>query len=140
MDILFTNEEGMISEMNLDSPLGKSDNSVITFQFNSYVSGNNAPKTRYKYNKGDYNTMKDFLNINWDEYLGNEDIDAQWALFCDKFQAASDLYIPKVTISNQRKTNKRPNLPIGIKSTAKIKRKQKLWNEYLQTGDGSYKL
>ena len=84
--------------------------------------------------------MKEFLNINWDEYLGNEDTDTQWALFCDKLQAASDLYIPKVTINNQHKTNNRHNLSISIKTKTKIKRKQRLWNKYLQTGDDSYKI
>ena len=51
IDLIFTNEEGMISDINLDSPLGKSDHSVIIFQFNAYISANNAPKTRYKYDK-----------------------------------------------------------------------------------------
>ena len=130
----------MISDINLDSPLGKSDHSVIIFQFNAYISANNAPKTRYKYDKGDYNSMKDFLNINWDEYLGNEDIDTQWLLFCDKLQTGSEMYIPKVTVSNGNKTKKRHNLPISIKTKAKIKRKQRLWNKYLETGDERCKL
>ena len=140
IDLLFTNEEGMISEINLDSPLGKSDHSLISFQFNSYISANSAPKTRYKYDKGNYSEMKDFLDINWDEYLENENIDTQWTLFCDKLQIASDKYIPKVTINNGNKTRKRHNLPISIKTKAKIKRKQRLWNKYLETGDESYKL
>ena len=84
--------------------------------------------------------MKDFLNINWDEYLGNEDIDAQWLLFCDKLQTGSEMYIPKVTVSNGNKTKKRHNLPISIKTKAKIKRKQRLWNKYLETGDERCKL
>ena len=45
IDLIFYNEEGMISDINLDSPLGKSDHSVIMFTFNSYVSGSGAPKT-----------------------------------------------------------------------------------------------
>ena len=35
---------------------------------------------------------------------------------------------------------KRHNLPISIKSKAKIKRKQRLWNKYLETGDEICKL
>ena len=62
IDLIFTNEKGMISDINLDSPLGKSDHTVMLFQFNVYSSSNNAPKTCYKYDKGNYNNMNDFLN------------------------------------------------------------------------------
>ena len=96
----------MVNDINLDSPLGKNDHSVILFQFNAYISANNVPKTRYKYDKGDYNNMKDFWNINSDEYLGNEDIDTQWLLFCDELQTGHEMYIPKVTVSNGNKTKK----------------------------------
>lgn len=53
IDLLFTNEEGMISDMCMDSLLGKNYHSVITFKFNAYVSGGDKPKTRYKYYKED---------------------------------------------------------------------------------------
>ena len=94
IDLLLTNEEGMIKEINLDSPLEKSDHSVISFQFNSY-------------DKGNYSEMKDFLNINWDEYLENENIYTQWTLFCGELWTASDKYIPKVTLNNGNKVRKR---------------------------------
>ena len=57
----------MISGINLDSPLGKSNHSVIMFTFNFYVIGSGAPKTRYKYDKGDYVNMNEFLKIDWSE-------------------------------------------------------------------------
>ena len=94
IDFIFKNEKGMISDINLDSPLEKSDHSVILFQFNAYISANSAPKTWYKYDKGDYNNMNDFLNINWDGYLGIENIDTQCLLFCDNLGTGSEMYIP----------------------------------------------
>ena len=39
IELVFFNEECMISDINLESPLGKSDHSVISFTFNSYISG-----------------------------------------------------------------------------------------------------
>ena len=57
----------MISDINLDSLLGKSNHSVIMFTFNSYVSGSCAPKTRYKYDKGDDVNINEFLKIDRSE-------------------------------------------------------------------------
>ena len=45
-----------------------------------------------------------------------------------------------MTINNGNMTRKRHNLPISIKTKAKNKKKQRLWNKYLETGDENYKL
>lgn len=68
IDIIFTNEDGMIRDIK-ESPLGKSDHSVVRFQFNTYITSNDNLKTRYEYDKGDYISMKICLNINYDGYL-----------------------------------------------------------------------
>ena len=60
----------MIGDINLDWPLGKSDHSVIMFAFNSYITGNATPKTRY--DKGDYTNMEDFLKIKHKQRLWNK--------------------------------------------------------------------
>ena len=109
------------------------------FTFNSYVSGSGAPKTRYKYDKGDYVNMSEFQKIDWDEFLGQKDIDSQWSSFREKLSEASEKYIPKIIINKDNKTKKRHNLPIKTNTKAKIKRKQRLWNNYLQTGEERYK-
>ena len=109
--------------------MDKSDHSLISFTFNSYVSNNDAPNTKYKYDKGDYVNMDEFLRIDWDEFLNLKDINLQWSSFRKKLSEASDLYIPKVTIDKHSKTKKRHNQPISIKTKSKIKRKQRLWNK-----------
>ena len=58
LDLVLTNDEGMISDMLVGAPLGKSDQSVIFFYFNAYVE-NDHEKNRYKYDKGDYESMRD---------------------------------------------------------------------------------
>ena len=90
--LIFSNEEDIISDINLDSSLVKSDHSVIMFTtFNSYVSGSGDPKTRYKYEKGDYVNMSEFLKIDWDEFLGQKDIDSQWSSYSEKLSEAREI-------------------------------------------------
>ena len=63
IDLLFSNEEGMVTDVNIEPPLGKSDHSVINFKFNGYLANSNCDKTRYKYDKADYVNMKKYLDI-----------------------------------------------------------------------------
>ena len=90
------------------------------------------------YDKGDYVNMSEFLKIDWDEFLGQKDIASQWSSFREKLSEASEKYIPKNIINKDNKTKKRHNLPIKTNTKAKIKRKQRLWNNYLQTGEERY--
>ena len=69
-----------------------------------------------------------------------KDIDSQWSSFREKLSEASKKYIPKIIINKDNKTKKRHNLPIKTNTKAKIKRKQRLWNKYLQTGEERYKV
>jgi hypothetical protein len=46
-------------------PLGKSDHSLISFVFNICVENQNTSKIRYKYDKADFESMRDILNIDW---------------------------------------------------------------------------
>ena len=84
--------------INLESLLGKSDHSVITFTFNSYITSKATQKTRYIYDKGDYVNMKKKINIDWNEWLADNDIISQWSTFRSKLEEAGELFIPKVTI------------------------------------------
>ena len=70
LDLLFTDEIMQVSEIANHAPLGKSDNSVITFKFNCYLDYSN-PKERYVYVKADFHSMRNHLiETNWKrEYL-----------------------------------------------------------------------
>ena len=46
LDLVFSNEEGMINGICVNAPLGKSDYATITFTFNGYIERSGS-KTRY---------------------------------------------------------------------------------------------
>jgi hypothetical protein len=45
------------------------------------VENQNTSKIRYKYDKADFESMRDILNIDWRTILLNKDIDEQWTVF-----------------------------------------------------------
>ena len=52
----------MIWDMEILSPLGKSDYACITFWFNRYIDYNKAEIERFIYDKGNYDAIKENLD------------------------------------------------------------------------------
>ena len=57
LDLLQTEQEEKISNVEVRSPIGKSDHSVIAFTINCKITRHCAKQIRYDYNKGNYNQM-----------------------------------------------------------------------------------
>ena len=64
-----TNEQGMISELEYTSPLGNSDHCCIHFHFNCYIEYKKSNVQRFLYDKGNYEAMKEEINIDWEREL-----------------------------------------------------------------------
>ncbi|CAC5360712.1 unnamed protein product [Mytilus coruscus] len=84
LDLILTNEEQMISNLEYQSPLGKSDHCTMKFDFNCYTNINKSkPKIIKLISRGNYTKIKEELDkINWMELLQKEnDIDKNWSVF-----------------------------------------------------------
>ena len=99
----------------LDLALTNDDTAIET------ASGEPISKTVYKYNKGDYTKMEDLLNIDWEAEFSNHqgDVQAQWDI-----RRTEEQCIPKKRISQ---TARKYQVPLDVKTRAKIKRKNRLW-------------
>ena len=82
LDLVITNEIGMVDEIRYESPLGKSDHSVINVDFRCYAEFCDTKVMKYYYDRGDYASMKSKLeNVIWNDVPGSGDINAQWRNF-----------------------------------------------------------
>ena len=61
LDLIFSNEEDMVSDIKIEAPLGKSDHSIIYFTFNC-TTETSPPEIKTIYQKGDYEKMKNILS------------------------------------------------------------------------------
>ncbi|XP_052237325.1 uncharacterized protein LOC127848763 [Dreissena polymorpha] len=77
LDVVFSNEEGMINSVSIENPLGNSDHSVIIFNFSGY-SENHHAKERLNFGKADFDGMKETHSIDWESAMRNKTIDEQW--------------------------------------------------------------
>ena len=81
LDLVITSDDN-VSALEYRSPLGKSDHSVISFE--CQVDVPKVTKTsRFNYQKGEFDELRVFLNLDWDQTLSpdNNNLDDMWAIF-----------------------------------------------------------
>ena len=129
LDLMISNEEEIVNDIRVESPLGRSDHAYITFTCDIGIEEKPQRKTVYLFEKADYELMRQKLNINWKEYLGEGSIEEKWRRFLRKINEIIKECVPIKVINEKTKTKKRTNkeLPINRKLWTKIKRKKRLW-------------
>ena len=129
LDLIFSNEEDMISDVEILGPVGRSDHSFITFNFNGYAEHHHE-KIRYNFNKADFYGMRQYLDIDWDLELRDKDVEAKWKVFTDHYHSAVEKFVPKKSVKNSSKQWK---VPISNNLKTLIKRQDRLWHKYRRT-------
>ena len=122
LDLVFTTEKGMTDDIVYESPLGKSDHSVIIITFKCYAEIANHTRLKYYYDKGDYNSMKTKLDhTDWGEILGTSTTNHQWLGFKEYIKKIEDEFIPHRLVSNIN--IHKGKVPLNKESVKKIKKK-----------------
>ena len=58
LDLIFTNEEGMIEKLKYLAPIGKSHHSLLNFNFCCYTKSTKSRVDKYRYDKGNDKEMR----------------------------------------------------------------------------------
>jgi len=99
LDLILTNEQLQISDLQYHAPIGSIDHTVITFKYHcffDYVQ----PSTRYAYDKADYEKIREHLQEgNGNESLidipENKSTEDLWNLFKNGILKLRDRFVPK---------------------------------------------
>ena len=85
LDLVFTNEEGMVANLVYLPPLGNSDHVCLRFDFNVNISSNKYTRPCYKLHSGNYDYMRSLLDgIDW--YVMNDMTPEEaWQYFSSNF-------------------------------------------------------
>ena len=128
LDLIFSNEEDMVSDIKIEASLGKSDHSIIYFTSNC-TAETSPPEIKTIYQKGDYEKMKNILSqYDWENLQRqSDDINKQWELFKNIFLDAENQCVPRKLTYVNGKLSKKFSIPLDKKTLAKIKKKNKLW-------------
>ncbi len=135
LDLILTSEDDMIEEIHYESPLGKSDHCVLTFQFKCYAEIKERIKRVTCYDKANYEEISEEIKkVHWEHILGiNDDINTVWEIFKNKIKIIEEVFVPhrETKISMFKKFN----IPINNDTYQKIRKKCSLSRKYVSTKD-----
>ena len=79
LDLIFSNEEGMICNVNYLPGLGRSDHICLLFQLNLYTNDSASKKESFRFPKGDYEAMNLAINNQqWDMIRNSPNVNNAW--------------------------------------------------------------
>lgn len=142
LDLVITDNQ-FIDSIEYLAPLGKSDHSIlmITCDLNVSSSENVHNEHRLNYNKGDYNKLNAFLDIDWDLEFSkcDDDVNKMWNKFVDRINSGIALYIPTIGKFDEIK-QKKWKKPLNKGTRINIKQKKKLWKQFIRNRDPLVKI
>ncbi len=133
LDLLLTDDEKIIRNIMYQSPLGKSDHAVLTFEILCYSKVQQYKKLKYYFDSANYQAMKrDFKDINWDDVLrGSTDINNMWNAFYEITSKLIDKHVQhRLVLCNK---NSRWSVPMDNRLKAIIRKKHRLWTRYMES-------
>ena len=133
-DLIFTQNEELIKNLERVPPLGYSKHIGITFDIiiDSNVFCYSKPIEELNYWKGSYTEMnKEIEELDWTSILSSNDIDIDWSTFKETIVSVANKYLPK----RKPPTSKpRRSQWITKKSIKAVKKKQALYKKVVKHG------
>ena len=121
LDLVFTREENMVQNLEIVSPLGRSDHSGLLFDFIPSDRSNiieESDSIKKNYFKGNYNLMRSELeDINWDELFESNEVE----IVCQNLESLIKDMAQRL-IPERRVSKHKEKVPKSIKKAAKKKR------------------
>ena len=111
----------MLDEIIYESPLGKSDHSVLLINYRCYAEINNCKQVRHFYDRGDYTSLVASIDrCDWDEVLGTGNVNTQWIRFKKYLKKVENELIPHKLVGHV--TERKGKIPLDKSSIRKIKK------------------
>lgn len=126
LDLLLTNDENLITEINFDSLIGTSDHIVICAhaQFLSYSENRKSPIIR-NYWKANYTAINNSLATQDFQFEADDNVDKLWEKISAAVTKITERHVPA---KRKSKNTQKPWVTLQLQS--QIKHKKLAWNKY----------
>jgi hypothetical protein len=136
LDLLFTNEKGMIEQLTYREPIGSSDHMVLNWTLRCYVAQPKSTVVKYLYDKGNYDEMRRRLGQeDWNYLMHEKNVDEMWTLISGKVEEIVNELVPHRSMF-QGTTRRRKPVWMNERVLGRIKKKRTAFSRYLETKDG----
>ena len=135
LDLIIVNDSNYIQNIEHLDPVGRSDHCVLSFTLKCYLNYENTKTEKFNYFKGDYDKLRQELDIDWNEILNDKNTTDMIDIFMSKLTFAM-----KHNIQTKRIGNKKGNTPLSLEARRSIRKKHRSWEKYRCKQDSeSYK-
>ena len=130
LDLVLTNEEGMLNNLQYLPGLGKSDHVMLQFTLACYTTPIELKERKLNYNRADFVKMNTLISdFDWSSLI-SDDIKSGYALFKEKLTNMIRTCVPEFSSSSNRK-----NIYMTSHALKLRKLKNALWKKCSSTGD-----
>ena len=134
--MIFTGEDNQIHDLKNLKPLGKSDHSVIVFNFQCYLE-TKQPSKRYIYTQAEFALMRDLLETsggknNFTEEATGKSVETLWYEFKGTISRLRDRYVPLKEIGKSYWKDK-GKIPINLETQRFIREKRRLHRKWIKS-------
>ena len=125
LDLILSNEEGTIHNLDYQPGLGDSDHVSLNFNLICYKDMNDGPRPQPNFFKADYEAIRYILsNVNWEEALAGN-FEESYEIFMEHLNNSIKNNVPNRA---QRKSKK--NIYMNGEAIRMKNKKHKLWKRY----------
>ena len=103
LDLIFSKEDEMANNYDVEDPLGKSDHCLITFTYQCQTPVSGQSDESFLYEKGNYKQLREMLRDDWETKFVNIDAEESWELLISRHKQAEQECIPKKKSGQPRK-------------------------------------
>ena len=129
LDLILSNEDGMISELSYRPGLGESDHVCLEFRIECYAPAPKEEVQKLNINRGDYDKARTLLTeSDWVKDMANLEFDDAFKMFANKLEEVLTECIPKSRAKHHRK-----NIYMTKEAMKQKKKKYHLWKKYTET-------
>ena len=130
LDLILTNEEGMLQNLSHNPGLGESDHECLNFDLCCYKVVQEK-STLPNFHKGNYATIRDRIcDLDWVTKLQG-DFETAYPAFMEILETAMDGCIPSFPSRKQRR-----NIYLTMEAVRAVDKKNKLWKRYKLSKSG----
>ena len=124
LDLVLTNEEGMVNDIKHNPGLGDSDHECLSFSLDCYKDDRVNLENRPNYYKADFVTIKERLQLNWSSFLTGKFLE-DYLTFMNIMEKSLEGCVPNYTSMKTKK-----NVYLTPEAVRLKNLKNKLWRRY----------
>ena len=138
LDLVLTNEENMVKNVEYKEPVGMSHHVTLSWVYQCYVERPITRVVKYNFENGNYVEMRKNLEaVQWHDELEGKTVEEMWEVISNKIMSAVEDNVPHKFVEDKFSGQRRKPLWMNSRVLAQVRRKKKAFEHFKSSKEGS---